>query len=199
MKTMYFLIESGKVLEMVRDHIQSRIETYARNKALLDDLGLNRYWHDIMDGTVAYVDFGNNQIHKDFKKPDRKGRSYPKKNTEWDKRFKEQVGYDRTGFGVAKALGIPDTIQYEKDGLQGSSVIASGFLSGVGFLYLSPEGPYVLYTPDVQAKVREYEDKGYKVDDACKNLKAEFEGCRLITEAEWKFIVAKHELEKEKT
>lgn len=198
MSYLYFLVETGSTLELVRKHIADRQDAERRNKALLDELGVDRYFPSILDGTVVSVEFGLKPVHPDFKMPDRKGRSWPKKGTEWARRFNEQVGYDRRGYEVAKALGVPSDISFTGGGSHGSSCISRSIGSGTGFLYLSPEGPYALYVPDVAAKVAEYEAQGFVVDDDCKNFKPEFPGCRPILKEEWDFIVAKHDMDEAK-
>lgn len=194
---LYFAVEGGSTLELAHKHVRDEQDMMSRNKVLLDELGVERYFPSL-DGTVAGVDFGSKPVHPDFRKPDRKGRSWPKKGTEWARRFSEQTGYDRRGFGLAKALGVPTSLYYTYDDGEGMSSIGRGFNPGVGFLYLSEIGPFALYVPNIAAKVADYEARGYTVDDACKNFKPEFDGCRPILKQEWELAVAQHELEEAK-
>jgi len=55
MDSHYFLIEGEPVLSMVKNHIADRIACQTRNSALLSDLGVERYWPSMLDGTVAGV------------------------------------------------------------------------------------------------------------------------------------------------
>lgn len=193
-KSLYFLIEGGSLLDLVRQHIAAHQETNKSNVAILLELGVERYWPSMTKGTVGSVVFPGPR-NADFTKPNSKGASIPRKGTEWHRRFADQVGYDVMGYDLAETLGIPTNIQYRKgDDIRGGSSIGGGFTSGVGFLYMSPDGPYALYIPDVAAIVADYEARGYTVDDVCKNFKPEFDGSRPILKEEWDLLVAEHDL-----
>lgn len=193
-KDLYFAVESGRTLELAKAHARERQEQHDRNSEIAKELGVDQFVVSFMDGAICGVVF-DGPVHPDFKKPNRHGVSYPKKKTEWYDRFEQIKGHDARGYDIAEALGVPTVIQYEGDGVSGSSVIAAGFSSGVGFLYLSEDGPFALYCPDVAERVAYYESQGYTVDAACKGFKPKFDGARPILKEEWELTVAKWKLE----
>jgi hypothetical protein len=191
---LYFLVEGGTTLELAHKHVAARTETLKRNAALIEPLGVQKYVQSSIDGTVVGVEFPG-AVHPDFKKPNKRGASFPKAKTEWAAKLANQTGYDRRGFDLAKALGVPTSISYTYEGGHGSSAIEGyGFESGVGFLYLSSTGPFALYIPNIAAKVARYEADGYAVGDECKNYKPQFDGARPILEEEWDLLVARKKL-----
>lgn len=190
-KDLYFLIEGGQTLELVKAHIAARQEQHERNAAFVTEIGADRWYESILDGTVSGVVL--NEPRPDFTKPDRKGISRPKKGTEWFERWENQTGWDRRGYELAKVLGVPTDIRYSKDdGSYGMSSISRGFTSGVGFLWLDAGGPYCLYVPDVAELVEYYRGQGYAVD---MTWPTEFDGARSILKEEWELIVAQHAVE----
>lgn len=195
---LFFMAEGGKTLELAQKHVADRQETLKRNAALLEPLGVTKYVQSTVDGTVVGVEFPG-KPHADFKRPNKRGASFPKAKTEWAARLANQTGYDRRGFDLAEALGVPTSISYTFDGGSGGGAIEGyGFYSGVGFLFLSADGPFCLYVPNVAAKVSEYEERGYTVGEPCKSFKPEFDGARPILEEEWEMLVAQHKLAKAK-
>lgn len=186
------------MLKLAHQHIADRAAQRERNLSLIEPLDVDEYCVSILDGCAIAVRF-NGEAHSDFKKADRKGWSFPKKGTEWKKRFDENPGHDARCYDLARSLGVPTTLQYRNDTSNGMSSIARGFNSGVGFLWLSEAGPFALYVPDVAAKVARYEADGYIVDEACKNFKPEFDGARPILKEEWELTVAQHRLAEAKT
>jgi hypothetical protein len=195
-RDLYFAVESGATLELAHKYVSERLETIKRNAALIEPLGVKKYIQSVTDGTVVGVEF-EGKVHPDFKKPNKRGASFPKAKTEWDAKFSAQTGYDRLGFDLAEALGVPTGISYTSEGRHGcGALVGYGFSAGVGFLYLSTDGPFALYIPDVAAIVSEYEAEGKTVGDECKHFKPEFEGARPILKEEWDLAVARHKLAK---
>ncbi|EYR81840.1 hypothetical protein [Shinella sp. DD12] len=193
-RDLYFAVEGGRTLEIARKHVAERAAVEEVNRALAKELGAERYAVDFLTGVLCGVIFPG-KPHADFKKPNKNGVSSPRARTAWDARLASMKGYDRRGFSLAKALGVPTDISYRKgDAVRGGSAIAGGFSSGVGFLYLSEDGPFALYVPDVAYVVADYEDRGYTVCDECKNFKPEFDGARPILKEEWELVVARHKL-----
>jgi len=186
-KDLYFLIKGGQTLELVKSHIAARQEQHERNAAFVADIGADQWYESILDGTVSGVILKERRT--DFTKPDRKGISHPKKGTEWFKRWENQTGWDRRGYELAKTFGVPTNINYKKEGSEGWGHISHGLTSGVGFLYLSADGPYCLYVPDVAERVQYYRDQGYTVD---LTWPTEFDGAHPILKEEWELIVAQH-------
>lgn len=193
-KDLYFLIEGGQTLDLVKAHIAARTDQHERNAAFVSELGADQWYESILDGTVSSVVLKERRT--DFIKPDRKGISRPKKGTEWFDRWENQIGWDRRGYELAKTLGVPTDIRYSKDdGSYGMSSVSRGFTSGVGFLWLGPDGPYCLYVPDVAERVAYYRDLGYTVDMKWPEA---FDGARPILKEEWELIVAQHAVDEAK-
>lgn len=192
-RDLYFAVEGGRTLKLARKHVAERAAVEEVNRALAKELGAERYVVSVLDGVLCGVVFSG-AVHPDFKKPDRRGVSYPKAKTGWRIRLSDLTGYDRRGYGLAKALGVPTTIHYTFEDGRGMGAISRGIGSGVGFLYLSEDGPFALYIPDVAHVVADYEARGYTVCDECKNFKPEFDGARQILKEEWELVVARHNL-----
>lgn len=192
-QSLYFAIDGGTTLELARKHVAERAAVEDVNRALAKELGAEQYTVDFANGAICGVIF-KGAPHADFKKADRRGVSSPKQKTEWAKRFADVRGYDRRGFSLAKALGVPTDISYNNETTRGGSCVSGGFSSGTGLLYCSSSGPFALYIPDVAAVVADYEARGYTVCDECKFFKPEFDGARQILKEEWELVVARHKL-----
>ncbi|WP_234775226.1 hypothetical protein [Paraburkholderia tropica] len=190
---LFFMIEGGKALELVKKHIDDRLSSIERAKALAVELDASDVSTSKADGKVVAVQF-KGAPHPDFKKPDKFG-SRPRKGTDWAKRFAAQDGYEPESYLIQSALDVPCQISYSHDGGSGFRHIGYPF-SECGFLFLGKNGPYAMWIPDVEAEVRRDLAKGYTVNDPALTFKAEFDGCRRIRIEEWEFLVAKHNLEK---
>ena len=193
-RDLYFAVDGGRMLELAKKHVAERAAVEEVNRALAKELGAERYAVDYANGVLCGVIF-TGKPHADFKKANKHGIASPRARTAWDARLSSIKGYDRRGFSLAKALGVPTDISYQRDGIErGSACISGGFSSGVGLLYLSKDGPFALYIPDIAHVVADYEARGYTVCDECKNFKPEFDGARPILKEEWELTVARHKL-----
>lgn len=189
-----FMIEGGRALEMVKEHIAERLRVRVETRALAQELGAPELFEDRTNGTLLGVVF-DGDIHPDFKKPTGRHKvSYPRKGTAWEKRLKEQVGYRPLVRWISDEFNIPLHISYSGNGGSGGGCVGNPFTE-CGFLYLSPAGPYAMWVPDIPAKVAEYEAKGYVVEEPTRSFKLEFEGCRRIEEEEWEILVLQKKLE----
>ncbi|QMI49708.1 hypothetical protein [Burkholderia sp. MBR-1] len=196
-KRILFMIEGGRALELVKQHIAERQRVHAANRALLQDLGVDEYWSSRDDGTVSRVRFRSTP-HPEFTKADKNG-SRPKKGTEWARRFAAQKGHVNSSGVIADAFGIPLSVSYgNAGGSKGWRAIGYP-LSECGFLWLSTDGPYAMWIPDVEAEVRADRERGYEVGEREAAFRAEFEGCRLIEREEWEILVAQHKLAQKKS
>lgn len=193
-----FIIESGKALDLVREHIKNVIRVRKDVTALAAELGCERVTTDRCTGVLFGVVFPGAK-HADFSAPDRKrGVSRPKKGTEWAKRFAAQEGYADPSEAIENAFGVPTSIEYTcDDGSYGSSMLGN-MLETCGFVYISADGPYGLWIPDVAAAVADYESKGRKVDAETKAFRMDIPGCRRIDDEEWDILVAQHSLAQKK-
>lgn len=197
MESAIFMIEGGKPLEIVKEHISERLRIKAVIKSLAEELGVEDYYINISNGILSGVCF-KEKHHPEFTKAKgRDGVSYPKKGTEWCKRFKAQVGFKELNDWIANEFNVPCQINYKyKDG-HGSHGIGSMF-NECGFLYLGAEGPYAMWVPDVTAEVAKAEAEGYEVEEPAKSFVLEFDGCRRIEKEEWEILALQHKLDKRK-
>ncbi|HBA72227.1 MAG TPA: hypothetical protein DCZ63_08585 [Geobacter sp.] len=194
MESAIFMIEGGKPLEMVKEHIAERLRVKAVARALAAELGVDDIYTNRSTGILSGVCF-KGKLHPEFTKArGREGVSYPKKGTEWDKRIKAQVGHKEVSGWIAKEFGIPCGIRYKGDNCNGSKMIGSPF-NECGFLYLGESGPYAMWTPDVPAEVVKTEADGYEVEEPAKSFVLEFDGCRRIEKEEWEILVLQNKLE----
>lgn len=194
MKSAIYMIESGKALALVKHHIEETLRVADEARALAKAAGADRFRMSF-EGRVFGVDF-KGDIPAGFTKPGRFG-SRPKKGTEWAKRFADQKGMKMDSVVIADAFEIPLSISYEIDGGWGSTCIGNPFRE-CGFLYLSVDGPYAMWVPDVEAYVADFESRGKTVTGAAKSYRAKFDGCRRIEHEEWDILVAQHQLDKKR-
>ncbi|QBJ80551.1 hypothetical protein [Aquitalea sp. USM4] len=195
MKSLIFLIEGGKALELIKAHIAQKKVVVAARKAMADELGISEGVTDVIDGRLLAVAFSG-QRHPDFKAPDRKGMSYPKKRSEWEKRFAEAPACKDPVTVIGEELGVPTSISYTNAGGFGGWSSIGNPLRECGFLYLSENGPYAMWIPDIPSAVSSHEADGYQVKEPAKSFIPEFEGCRRIENEEWDIMVARHKLAK---
>jgi hypothetical protein len=194
-RTAMFLVEGGQALELVRAHIAEVQRVRRANAEVCAELGLpanTRARIHMLDGRLLSINFAGN-VPEGWTKPDKHGCSSPKKGTAWWKRFGEMKGYADQESVISKAFGVPLSASFSYDGGTGVRAIGSPF-NACGWLWLSKDGPYVMWTPDVPAIAAEMEAAGEMPDAELKAFKLEFEGCRRILEEEWKLMVAQHEL-----
>lgn len=197
MESAIFMIEGGKALEMVKEHIAERLRVNKVVKSLAEELGRVDVYANRSNGVLSGVCFKGNP-HPDFTKArGREGVSYPKKGTEWAKRFNAQVGFREVTEWISDEFGVPCCIRFKGEHGHGSSMIGSPF-NECGFLYLSENGPFAMWTPDVPAEVAKVVADGYEVEEPAKSFVLEFDGCRRIQKEEWEILVLKHKLESRK-
>lgn len=194
MKDALFLIESGKPLEMVRQHIQDMTRVRNQNAAFAKELGVENIWTDRMNGTLSAVEFPG-AIHPDFSKPKRRnGGSYPKKGTEWYKRLTNAEGTRNAASWIAEEFGIPLSVSYKSEHSSGWSAIGRP-LTECGFLFLGENGPYALWAPDVPAIVAERAE-GRVIDEPAASFQFNIQGVRRIPHEEWELMVAQYKFDK---
>lgn len=187
-----YLVESGKALEMVRSHITEKAMCDERVAALGREAGGIRAMRDRTTGVMTALVFPKGAVPIGFTSPESKhGSSRPIKGSDWAAKFKAQVGYPDVQGEITAAFGVPTQIDYTTPGGTGSRAIGAIF-DACGFLYLSADGPYAMYTPDVQAEVLAERDKGNQVDQAARAYSGEIPGCRRIEQEEWDILVAQH-------
>ena len=190
-----FLIESGKALDMVKEHIADRLRVRSEVEALMKEIGVEGGSVDRRSGVLLGVVFAGD-VHNEFTKPKKRyGTSYPKKKTAWAARFAGQKGYKNQSDWIAEEFNIPLSVGYKCDGGEGFSCIGNVFAE-CGFLYLSESGPYAMWTPDVPAAVSDFVEQGRVVNEPAASFKLEFDGCRRIEKEEWEILVLQENLKK---
>lgn len=192
----YYMIESGKALEMIKHHIAEQIRVQNEILSLLSEIGMtNReVWRDIRTGVLTSIHCKRGEQPEGFTVPDVKGRTHPKKGTDWAKRFEAQRGHVDPSVEIAEALNIPLTLAYtSEDGGRGSRHIGLP-LARCGYLFMGVDGPYAMWIPDVEKLVAEHEGKGDMVTGPAKQFSMRIEGCRRIDPKEWEILVKQHEL-----
>lgn len=191
-KSAYYLIEGGKALELVKQHINDRKRVDLKNRELASEVGADRFRTDHFNGNLIAVSF-NGAHHPDFKKPKRNGSCFPKKGSEWAKRFAANTGYTSACSLIVDAFGVLLSIRYGKDGSEGWTRVGNPFFE-CGFAYPHQSGPYLMWVPDVQAAISQKEADGFTVDAQAKHAPMQFDGCRRIKKAEWEIMVLQHKL-----
>lgn len=191
-----FLIEGGKAMELFLS--QADAVTRANNEvsALAEELGVRYVFRDHMTGRLNGVQF-EGEHHPQFTKPKRNGESYPKKNTEWDAKFKAQTGHPFQSSLISKAFNVPLAISYETPSGSGSTCIGTPF-NECGFMSIGSGDNLkaAMWIPDVALFAREKEDQGCTVTNKeVKLFKPEFDGCRQIGVEEWELIVAQFKVD----
>lgn len=195
--TLILMIEGGKALDLVKTHIAARGECEKANREICRELGVDQYTADPLNGQLRGVVFKGKK-HPDFKVPNRKGISYPKKGTEWEKRLNAQAGHPDQSWAIQQQLGVPCTIESQKGTSRGWSHIGNP-LAECGFLFLGADGPYAMWIPNIPAEVAAKEAEGYTVTGAAKQFNPEsLDGCRLIDQEEWDLLVAQYKLERKR-
>lgn len=200
MKKAIYLIESGKALDLVKQHIAHRIRIRKEGIALLAELGCqnNPVWTDRMTGVITCISAKRGQQPEGFTMPDSKGRTWPKKGTAAAKRFADQRGYPAPTSEIARAFNVPLHFDYtSNDGSTGSRRI--GFpLRECGYLYMGEDGPFALWIPDVKQIVADCEAQGDTVTCDAKAFDMVLEGCRRIELEEWDIMVMQHKLDEKR-
>jgi hypothetical protein len=189
---LYFMIEGGKALDVCKAFIAQRERAIKERQSLAKELGIDHYLFDELNGTLRSVRFTHHP-HKDFTAAQRRGYYRPRKNSAWAKRFAGQPDHPHESSLISAELGIPTRLQHRSQNGHGTSHIGRP-LYECGFLFLSVDGPYAMWIPDVEAEVARYLARGETVEEPALSFKAEFDGCRRILIQEWNLLVAQHDL-----
>lgn len=197
--SVYFLIQRGRPLEMVKQYIADSIANEDRVKALVVELGCERFVMHKETQALLGVKFPRGATVPDgFKKVDSKGISYPKIGSAWAKRFAEETRVRSASALIASEFKIPLSISYKSpDGGEGSRRVG-GIFNACGFLWLSPEGPFAMWIPDVEGEVQSELKRNHTVDEPEQSFRAQIKGCRRIEIEEWEIMVSKDELAKKR-
>lgn len=199
MNNLYFLIEGGKALELVKGHIEERIRVKKGVSALAKELGVEYIWTHRETGNLLSVRF-KGERHPEFTLPKRDGSSWPKKGTEWAKKFAECPKHKSASDLIKEVMGIPTWLRFiNESGAFVGGTSAGHPITPCFFLYPHQDGPYVMVIPNVPGEVAVAQADGHVIEEPAASFVAEFEGCRRIEEEEWDAILAQHKLaEKQK-
>ncbi|PAT39171.1 hypothetical protein CK623_11465 [Vandammella animalimorsus] len=186
-----YMIESDPALSLVKRHIAERKRAWAEAKVLADEYGATHCSFNHLDGRLASLGF-EGEPHPQFKKP-RNGHCYPKKGSEAAAKFAALQGYEYSCTVISQALGVPLSLRWDQpdDGSRGWMNIGSPFQE-CGWLYLSEDGPYALWIPNVQAAIEHLHQQGKTVDPPAFDM--QLPGCRRLLREEWDLLVAQHKL-----
>jgi len=200
----FFLVEADPALALVKQHIADRQRVRGSVADLAKELGVSTGTTDRDSYHMVSVNFPGER-HPDFTKPDRKGRSWPKKGTAWARRFAEQPRATPSSDLIRKAFDPVDSLRWTQGDSQGWHCIGNPFAPST-FLYTGPDGPYVMLVPDLPLAIKELEAEGKKVEIP-DNVLAHpqgpaghpawnmiFPGCRRIDPEEWDILVAQEKL-----
>ncbi|TXI23050.1 MAG: hypothetical protein E6Q67_05170 [Roseateles sp.] len=192
-----YLIESDPALQLVQAHITAVRRQHAHNAALAQELGVKEAVTSKLEGHITGVRF-TGRVPEGWTAPDRKHRcSRPKKGTEWAARFAAQPRVPNAAQAIAAAFSVPLQISYRKEDGEGFGLLGNPFFP-CGFLYLSADGPYAMWVPDVAAAVADFEALGYQVDEQTESFSMDLPGCRRLLKEEWQLMVAQHDLDQAK-
>lgn len=190
---LYLLIEGpGKAMDLIKEYVEERTEAIERCHTLVKEIGGDKaqYTRDNETGKVTGIVF-DGPPPEDWKKPDRRrGVSYPKKNSPWVARLREQQGHRTANEMIKAAFAIPTIMECTKpDGSRSWRELGHWF-TPCSFAYSSGEPPlFLLVIPNHAFYIAQAEAEGWKVPDDVKTFKPEFEGCRQITRADWDILV----------
>ncbi|OQS34267.1 hypothetical protein B0T40_15600 [Chromobacterium haemolyticum] len=191
-----FLIEGGLALELVKTHIAERKAVRAAAQEMAKELGVTECVTSRFDGHLIGVCFPGER-HPDFTVPDRKkGVSYPKKKSAWEKRFGAAPRFQCPAAMIEEAFNVPTFLSYKEGQVRGRTCIGHPLFE-CGFLFFE-NGPYAMWIPDVQGEVARMEAEGKSVEEPARSFVPEFDGCRRIEQEEWDILVAQHKLEKKR-
>lgn len=198
-KTKILLIEGGRPMEMVREHIAETIRVQEQNAVIAKELGVEEIWSNKDNGNLRGVVF-KSEIHPDFTKPKGRGKpSYPKKGSEWAKRINALVGFRCQEESISTEFNIPLCLTYSRNGERCGFTHIGIPLRACGFLYIGKDGPFAMWAPDVPVYVASAiaNDRG-DVDEPARSFKFDIPGTRPISKNEWDLIVLQHKVNSEK-
>lgn len=195
----FFLIESGRPLELVREQIAETARVRKQTQELAAELGITNGSLCRRTGVLLGVVF-DGSVHPEFAKPKSRGRSrssYPKKGSDWAKRFAAQKGTPNASELISTEFCIPLSISYSTEGGSGWSCIGTP-LNECGFLWLGEDGPFAMWTPDVPALVEARKASGQTVEEPAASYAFNIEGCKRIEKQEWEILVLQAEIAEKK-
>lgn len=184
-ESLLFLIDGGRAMSLVLEHLQEMKHAEDLSLALAQELGVERVTVNGMDGAVMAVQF-DDVPHPDFE-PGECG-WVPRRGTPWSAKFRAQKGYRSPSHLIAHAFGMPLSITY-RSGVSWDSRTIAFPLTDCGFFYHSETGPFAMWVPDIPAEVAALEARGYSVDEPAGSFQMLFDSCRRIEMHDWELLV----------
>ena len=193
------LIEGGRALEMVQEHIAEATRVRKQNQEIAKELGVEEIWTDKANGKFSGAVF-KGEIHPEFTKPKRHDKpSYPKKGSAWDKRIKALIGYRCQEEWISEEFKIPISLSYSRGGKWCGFTHIGMPLMACGFLYIGKDGPYAMWVPDVPAYVSEVDTSWRgEVDEPARSFKFDIPGTRPISRDEWDLMALQYKVAKQR-
>jgi hypothetical protein len=192
-----FMIEGGVALDLIQDHIAEKQVIADKIRELADEFCTTRVATSKFDGSLIGLHLDPSKPRpKDFTAPDVNGVSRPRSKSETAKRLRAIGGYKNPSESIAATLGIPTQLSYSKKGKFHGSRLIGHPAAPCGFLYISSNGPFAMWTPDVEMEVAaaESSEKGVVVSGPAKSFRMDIDGCRRLEIEEWEIIVRTHAL-----
>lgn len=198
---LYFLVESGKAREIAEKHIQQLIDVRNSNIEYLNQFpNCIRLVEDNFNKQLCGLVF-EGEIPKGFRKPNRRGISFPKKGSKWEKEMKALPKCDRVSEIIRKAFNIPISMDYESSNgtTVGGMMIGHPFLPCGVFFNDALSGDMAIYIPDVQKYVAKEKATGAKVKEPANSYIPIIDGARQITEDEWELLCLQRKVANQKS
>lgn len=194
----FFLIESGHLLDAAKKFVADYL--YAREKIITfcKGIGVDRFVADRLDYSLLGVVFKGEPL-EGFKRPDKKGVSYPKVTSDWAARMKDAcpgIGLTQTQ-RIEAIWPVPTWCNYEGENSSGSCCIGDTFMP-MYFLFPHEEGPFAVLVPDVPAHLAYRKSLGERVTNIPEDYKLEFPGLKRISEDEWDLICLQDKIARDK-
>ncbi|WP_422363148.1 hypothetical protein [Pyruvatibacter mobilis] len=193
----HYLIESGPTLALVSELVMLRHKAAKEILEKVRALGGVNFRVD-PNGAVTALWFAG-KPPKGYCKPDRAGGHQPRKGSKAEAAIRALPRLPDVDRAVQKALGIPDSLSTEgPDACSSSSGLIGLFPNPVGIAYYHPEGPYLLWTPDVEFyKARALEvSPGCTITHPSPDWELDTSGLREVLKEEWDLLVARHKQSK---
>lgn len=191
----YYLIESGPLLDAVKECIEMKAKTREATIRFCERIGVEKYRAGFRGTPISFIFPG--RVIKGFTQRDRHGNSHPKKDGPYYEEWRNIPEHQNSTSVIQSITGIPLFYSYTTTIGNGSSAI--GDIFPCGFLYLSAEGPYVMYVPDIAKYFEEFKEQtpDAVIKDDADKWQINVEGITEISQAHWELMVAQHKVEQE--
>lgn len=197
-----YLVESEELQAFCASLVQEKLRVRAAAVELIRSIKeqtgqeVRRGTFSKESGVLTGVLFPRGQP-SDWKKPWRNGCSAPKLTSPWHKRLGMQVGHESFEKSIGEKLGVPTSVSYKTKGGEGMRMIGVPF-HACGLAHFSEHGPFVIWTPDVDAILGHMRANGEEPDEEFVKFDSNVPGTRKLSRAEYDLMCAEHEVAKER-